>query len=271
MKSILVPIEDHSAINSVVRTASLASTLLQAFVVAVPLRAMQFQVVGAEPIVAVSFPPAEQDDESTVRATRTLFDEILKSEKICLDRMSWSESGPIDDIGLGTLARVYDLTVVGRPEPHEGGPRMTTLESVLFDGGRPVLIASPKAPKDLGRNIVISWNRSIEAARTVAFALPLLKHAKSVSVLTIEEAVAPGPDGSALVENLAHHEIAANDLTLSAKGRKPGAAILEEAANLGADLLVKGAYTQSRLRQMIFGGATSHILAHAELPVFMAN
>ncbi|MDH3719661.1 MAG: universal stress protein, partial [Planctomycetota bacterium] len=50
-----------------------------------------------------------------------------------------------------------------------------------------------------------------------------------------------------------------------------GAAILQEATRLECDLLIKSAYTQSRLRQMIFGGATSHILAHAEIPVFMAN
>ena len=51
----------------------------------------------------------------------------------------------------------------------------------------------------------------------------------------------------------------------------PGEAILAEAKAQGADLLVKGAYTQSRLRQMIFGGATSHILGAAELPVFFAH
>ena len=53
--------------------------------------------------------------------------------------------------------------------------------------------------------------------------------------------------------------------------RTTGQAILHETRELGADLLIKGAYTQSRLRQMIFGGATSHILAEADLPVLMAN
>ncbi len=65
--------------------------------------------------------------------------------------------------------------------------------------------------------------------------------------------------------------IEAREFTVLSGGRKPGAAILEEAERLGADLLIKGAYTQSRLRQMIFGGATSHILVNTELPVFMAH
>ena len=60
-------------------------------------------------------------------------------------------------------------------------------------------------------------------------------------------------------------------LERSAKGRSHGDAILENAAALGADMLVKGAYTQSRLRQMIFGGATSLILSKAAIPVFMSN
>jgi nucleotide-binding universal stress UspA family protein len=58
---------------------------------------------------------------------------------------------------------------------------------------------------------------------------------------------------------------------VTGRGNRPGEAILAEAAAIGADLLVKGAYTQSRLRQMIFGGATSHILSAAELPVFFAH
>ena len=81
--------------------------------------------------------------------------------------------------------------------------------------------------------------------------------ARLVVSLTVEGAVAPGPSGKELADCLAVHGIEARELTVLPGGRKPGAAILEEAQRLGADLLVKGAYTQSRLRQMIFGGATS--------------
>ena len=177
----------------------------------------------------------------------------------------------MDDIGLGSLARVYDLTVLGRPSSNEAGARMTTLEAVLFDSGRPVLIAPSGPSGPIGKTIVISWNRSTEAARTLSFAMPLLKSAENITVLTIEEAVVPGPLGSEVCRYLEDNGIASDERTVSAGGRRPGAAILDEAAKLGCDLLIKSAYTQSRLRQMIFGGATSHILSHAELPVFMAN
>lgn len=271
MKSFLVPIEDHSAVQSVLETAAQSAELFGATLTAIPLRAMQFQVVGAEPIVAVSFPPADQDDKATALKAREIYNAFASARSGAEIQINWHKDATIDDIGLGTLARVHDLTVIGRPSSADGGARMTTLESVLFDGGRPVLIAPPKAKDSLGRTIVISWNCSIEAARTVAFAMPMLKSADKVTVLTIEEAVAPGPPGADLCANLKANGIDASEVTTSAGSRKPGAAILEEAANLGADVLIKGAYTQSRLRQMIFGGPTSHILAKAEIPVFMAN
>jgi nucleotide-binding universal stress UspA family protein len=118
---------------------------------------------------------------------------------------------------------------------------------------------------------VIAWNGSTETARAVAFALPLLRQAGRVVVLTVEGGMAPGPGGDQLVGYLRRNGIGA-DLNEAKPGRRStGEAILATAAALDADLLVKGAYTQSRLRQMIFGGATSHILSAAMLPVFMAH
>jgi nucleotide-binding universal stress UspA family protein len=80
-----------------------------------------------------------------------------------------------------------------------------------------------------------------------------------------------GPSAREAAGHLAAHGINATEKTVDPKGRGPGEVILAEAKAFGADLLLKGAYTQSRLRQMIFGGATSHILARAELPVLFAH
>ncbi|MEM9356883.1 MAG: universal stress protein [Pseudomonadota bacterium] len=273
MQSILVPVEDHSTMNEVLGTAAAAARALDGTVAAVPLRPMQFQVVGAEPIVAVSFPPADQDDEDSKGKARALFDTFKSgAEAEISSKLTWQDTDPLDDIGLGSIARVHDLTVLGRPANDDSGARMTTLESVLFDSGRPVLIAPPTAAAStFGENIVMSWNCSTEGARTLAFAMPLLKAAKKVTVLTIEEVMVPGPTASQVCDNLKSNGIEASEVAASANSRRPGAAILEEAAAIGCDLLIKSAYTQSRLRQMIFGGATSHILSNAELPVFMAN
>jgi nucleotide-binding universal stress UspA family protein len=105
----------------------------------------------------------------------------------------------------------------------------------------------------------------------VALSLPILKKANRVIVLTLEGWSMEGPSGAELALRLRRKGIAAEALTRRLNTRSPGEAILEEATTLHADLIVKGAYTQSRLRQLIFGGATSHIITHAELPVLLAH
>ena len=273
MKSILLPVEHHASAESGLAVAWQVAQMFGGRVSAIALRPVHYQVVGAEPIVAVTFPPSEQEDTEALAGAKSRFDAFVKEHPKDAGGavLDWPSSSPIDDNQIASISRVYDLTVVGRPATTGDGPRMTTLESALFDGGRPILVAPPTARETFGTEVVISWNQSTESARTVAFGIELLKRAKSVTVLTIEDVTVPGPDGAALCDYLSHHGIDAAELTVPAHGRKPGLAILEEADKLGCDLLFKGAYTQSRIRQMILGGATSQILASSNLPVFMAN
>ena len=102
-------------------------------------------------------------------------------------------------------------------------------------------------------------------------AMPILRKAKRVSLIAVEGDIVPGPSVKDALGYLEANGIAATEKTVVPRSGRRGEAILAEAAAMGADLLIKGAYTQSRLRQMIFGGATSHILAAAELPVFFAH
>jgi len=258
MKNVLVPVEKHDLITSMLECATKLAAQSSGVVEGVALRLPQISVVGPDPVVTVTFPRADEEDIEIQAASRSIFDAffgIAGAGAAPRQRTRWRAGEIVDDTELGSLARVYDLTVVGRPQGGTSGPRMTTFESVLFESGR----------------IVISWNCSTESSRTVAYGLPLLLKAREVAILTVEESVVPGPTGKELADYLAVHGIEARELTVLSGGRKPGAAILEEAQRLGADLLFKGAYTQSRLRQMIFGGATSHIVAYTELPVFMAH
>ncbi len=110
-----------------------------------------------------------------------------------------------------------------------------------------------------------NWNE--EAKLTASDAA----RAKRVIVVSVGGVMVPGPNAGAMARYLKHNGITAQLRELPADSRGGGAAVLAEAKSLGADLLVKGAFTQSRLRQMIFGGATSHILATAEIPVLMAH
>ena len=100
--------------------------------------------------------------------------------------------------------------------------------------------------------------------------MPLLKKAKKVYVLTIEGFMVDGPTGEQCAAMLQRHGVNVEAVTRPTR-RSHGETALEETVQLGGDLLIKGAFTQSRLRQMIFGGPTAHIMAKARVPVFMAN
>ena len=102
--------------------------------------------------------------------------------------------------------------------------------------------------------------------------MPLLRMAERVTVLTVAGgATVPGPSAEQAVGYLQRSGVPATLKSAELAGRSTGEVVLATAGSLGCDLLIKGAYTQSRLRQMIFGGATSHILSAAELPVFFAH
>ena len=183
----------------------------------------------------------------------------------------WREIEGTEEYVVGSHGRLFDVIMVGREFGRPWLNWRVVVEASLFESGRPVLLTPAAAVTACGDNVVIAWNSSTETARTVAFAKPFLVRARSVTVLSVEGWGVPGPSGKELAAYLARAGVPALARTVSRDGRSPGEAILTECTRSGADLLIKGAYTQSRLRQLIFGGATRHIMAHAQLPVLLAN
>jgi nucleotide-binding universal stress UspA family protein len=270
MKSILLPVDQSEQLPSALATASHLASMFEGTVEGVALRPAFAEIVAPDPIVAVTLPPADWNETEFCRTVRQRFDAFAAdhaAQQGMGARFRWRGGPAIEDSALGSLARVYDVAVLSRPGNR--GSRMTALEAALFDSGRPVLMAPPLPPKSLGQTVLIHWNASTETARAILFAVPILRKAKRVSLIAVEGHIVPGPSVRDALAHLKANGIVATEKTVSRQA--PGEAILAEAAVVGADLLVKGAYTQSRLRQMIFGGATSHILAAAGLPVFFAH
>jgi nucleotide-binding universal stress UspA family protein len=271
-KTVLLPVDQSDVMRSVMETCWLAADRFQATIEGVALRPAFAEIVAPDPIVAVTIPPADWNEVEFCRKTRAQFDEFAAEHPAPAGagaRFRWRGGSAIEDGAIGSIARVFDLSVLGRPG--RGASRMAAFESALFDSGRPVLMAPPRALKTLGDVVLVHWNRSTETARALAFALPFLAKAKQIMVLTVEGATVPGPSGKDACGYLAAHGIGATEKSIAPRNQRPGETILAEASALGADLLIKGAYTQSRLRQMIFGGPTSHIIAAAELPVLFAH
>ena len=131
---------------------------------------------------------------------------------------------------------------------------------------------APSPPSQIATNVLIAWNCSTEQARAIALAMPILQKADRVTVLTVIGGTGVvGPSAEQLIRYLHCNGIVAESMRVELDGRSTGETILASAQSLGCDLLIKGAYTQSRLRQWIFGGATQHVLENAALPVLLAN
>lgn len=277
MKAILVPVEQHSFIRSVLDAALLIAARLGSHVEGLALGPDIPAVIAFDVPVGWTI-LSEKEQRDLVEQSKRTFEEFMlscgvpsKSEAPDEVSCGWLGQQLVGDSHIGSFGRVFDLIVLGRPGRGEEPPRQATLEAALFEGGRPVLMVPPRTPAAIGETIVIAWNGSTETARTVALGMPILTKASRVIVLTLEGWGMEGPSGAELALRLRRNGVKAEVTARRLNNRSPGEAILEDAAALHADLLVKGAYTQSRLRQLIFGGATSHILIHAELPVLMAH
>jgi nucleotide-binding universal stress UspA family protein len=288
MKTILIPTEDHDAMPAVLEAARLIGERFGSYMEGFAVHPAPADFVAVDPVSSLTIASTHDDDEEVERVARRLFDGFMREHGVPDAKISdaktpdtkpgpatyshrWVRSGALGDAFIGSHGRLFDLIALGRPgrAPHD--PRMPPLEAALFESGRPVLIAPSAVPGVIGRNVLIAWNGSTEQTRTTAFALPLLRMAEAVTLVSVEGGMTPGPTGDEFAHYLRLNGIAVTAVTVGLGKRTTGEVILDTANAYGCDLLVKGAYTQSRLRQMVFGGATRHILAAATLPVLMAH
>jgi nucleotide-binding universal stress UspA family protein len=278
MKTILVPTEKSDLMGATLETALQFARRFDGYIEGFALRAAISDFVAADLIVADAWAVAETRDAELAKEARTLFEKFMQDHSVPLRNngagglsYGWTEADAARDAFVGSYGRVFDIIVFGRPGSYPAGSSMAAVEAALFESGRPILIAPPTAPKKLGDNILVAWNRSTETARCLALSMPLLHRASKVTVLTVTGGMVPGPEGAEVARHLQLNGIPAEAISVEPGGRSSGELFLAKAEEFGCDLIVKGAYTQSRLRQMIFGGATSHILAKTNLPVFMAH
>ena len=168
-------------------------------------------------------------------------------------------------------SRLADLTVVPHPDAGEDVSSSDALHAVLFDSGRPVLISPQVAPTTIGTRICLGWNGTAESASAVLAALPWLQRAEAVRILSAEGYQRRGPAAPDLAAYLALHGVHADIVMFHSVGNSVGAGLLAAARDFDCDLLAMGAYSHSRLRQLILGGVTRHVLERATLPVMMSR
>jgi nucleotide-binding universal stress UspA family protein len=279
MKTILVPTENHDAMRSALQTALHLARRCDSYIEGFALRWSINEFTGVDMMSGLPLERYKQDSEEEANKAHQLFESFMQAHNVPRSTnttgtlsFGWLDEAPENESFVGSYGRVFDVIVMHRSDTKSIGLHDRVIEYGLFESGRPILLSPPLAQRQIGTNVLIAWNCSTEQARATALAMPLLQTADRVTVLTVTGGTAvPGPTAEQLIRYLQRNGIAAKPLTVELDGRSTGEAILAAAQSLGCDLLIKGAYTQSRLRQMIFGGATRHVLANAALPVLLAN
>lgn len=286
VKNILVPVGDIVVDESAIGTSFI---LTQVFGGHVDCVFVTGDVTDVIPPAAMGLFEAVQvqmsqefdaDRQEKAKLARQRFDEMLEAAHIDyrenalpaeLPSASWEVATGVASEVVAMRGGAYDMVIVGRPQADRSTVAELSAEAALFRTGRPVLIAPPHTPDTIGEAVVIGWNRSASAARAVSAALPFLELARSVTIVSVKTGAKQGPSPDEIAKYLSWHEVPAEVVELEPDHRVVGEVLLDEAERVSADLVVMGAFSHSRLREIILGGVTRHVLQNADIPILMAH
>jgi nucleotide-binding universal stress UspA family protein len=286
IRKILLPLTGTAAGEAALTTALMVANLWKAHVTALHVRVDSRDVAplageglsGA--MIEEMMSATEKESSDRAHAVRSMFERFVARQNVVvreahagLDHATASfaaVTGREEDI-VAQQARLADLTVVPHPDAGEDVSSSDALHAVLFDSGRPVMI-SPQTPVEtIGRRVCLAWNGTAESAESALSALPWMKQAEGVCILSADGYQRRGPGAPELAAYLALHGIDADIVNFPSIKNSVGAGLMEAARQFGCDLLSMGAYSHSRLRQLILGGVTRHVLESATIPVMMTR
>jgi len=286
MKVLLVPVADRPEAKAAVKVAFGLAQQCSANVVGCHLRphrdaSKEYQLKGL-PLFGSADETAMRElsrkgSAAGVRAAADLFAAGAAGASFTMSKgprlgkhglAIWQELVGSPDTLMSIRGPLADLTVVSRPKSRGRLARSFVL-SALMQTGRPVLVLPQQQTKIPGKRIAIAWNQSAEVSRTVAACMPLLANAERVSIVACGSEDRLGPKSKYLVDYLKHWGIKAT--VTRTKGRNEEQELLKCYKESGSDLLLMGAYSRSRLRELAFGGMTEHMLWHANIPVIMQH
>lgn len=286
IRKLLLPLTGTSAGEAALTTALMIARLWNAHVTALHVRVDSRDVAplageglsGA--MIEEMMTATEKESSERAHAVRDMFDRFVARHEVEIadprggtDHATASfasVTGREEDL-VAQQARLADLTIVPHPDAGEDVSSSDALHAVLFDSGRPVLISPQIAPNSIGTRVCVAWNGTAESSASVLAALPWMERAEAVCILSADGYQRRGPGAADLAAYLALHGIEPEIVTFHSVGGSVGAGLLAAAAEFNCDLLSMGAYSHSRLRQLILGGVTRHVLEHAALPVMMSR
>jgi nucleotide-binding universal stress UspA family protein len=219
----------------------------------------------------------EQAKARKQKAARAAFDAAIAASQVPLVEgpsgqkasASWT-SAPNGDAPRTTLGELADLVVVDRPDDNVGATGMKIAVEAIFAAHRPVLVL-PHGVAELGKHAAIAWNGSHEAANAVRSAIAFIDPANPVTIIQVGDIREDRTPMEELVSYLGWHGLQANVQRVPDQPKATGRLIMNAARAAGADFLVMGAYTHSRLREALIGGVTAYMLQHADMPILMGR
>lgn len=279
-RTILVPLDGDAAGEATLGVAFGFAGQWRAHVVALSISPdprdaayLVGDVVSRETVEAI-LNAAEAEAKQRVATARAQFERCLKTAKA---GGTDEATGTLEEVvgqdhdTVAAYGRAADLIIAQRPVDPIGSRAATILEAALFASGRPVLVPASKPSGSLATRVAVLWNDSVEATRAVAGAEPFLARAGRVDVLIAGDDAAIRASAGRLVANLLRHGVAAEIIDVVPGTRSDAEALAAKATELGATLVVMGAYGHSRLREFVLGGVTRHMLGAAAPALLLAH
>jgi nucleotide-binding universal stress UspA family protein len=286
IRKILLPLTGTAAGEAALTTSLMIANQWKAHVTALHVRVDSRDVAplageglsGA--MIEEMMSATEKESGDRAHAVRAMFDRFVTRHEVVIGDARPGADHPTASFAAVTgreedlvaqQARLADLTVVPHPDAGEDVSSSDALHAVLFDSGRPVLISPQVAPPSIGTRVCLAWNGTAESAASALAAMPWMQRAEAVRILSADGYQRRGPGAPELAAYLALHGVQADIEMFHSVNNSVGAGLLAAARRFGCDLLSMGAYSHSRLRQLILGGVTRHVLENSNLPVMMTR
>ncbi|MBI1620672.1 universal stress protein [Aquamicrobium zhengzhouense] len=276
-KTILAVLQDKTDAERVLDCALPLGSRFSSHVIAVHSEAIPIPYVSPmgfpdTNFMAISSKTNQQHSEEL----KTIFETRAQREGLSFEWHALESVSGDSAVGALIVARACDLVIVQQVNPDASGGSRANVEALLFDSGRPVLIVPFATPVDTRfRKVLIAWNGTQQAARAVFDALPFIREADETEILTLD-AVDTGQEDGALAgvdiaAALARHGAKVTFSPASSGELGVGAAIERQIASSKAELLVMGAYSQSWLKEIFFGGTTRTVMRSMPVATLMAR
>lgn len=216
--------------------------------------------------------------ERNAKEACAIFEQAAARYQHRKEYIEWRQQSGLTAEVLCLNARYHDLVVIGQHDSSApvDGLRPDFPQAVVLGCGRPVIVIPYVGDfPAVGKHVMVAWNASREATRALTDALPILRRAQKVTVLTISPEISDAAHGEVpgadIAQYLARHDVKVEVAQVSAFSRDLGEVLLSTIADHDVDLLVMGLYGHSRLRELVMGGASRTMLAAMTVPVLMSH